>query len=103
MICGTENLVSVAEAAKIISERLPNRRGGRALSVTTVYRWFSRGLRGVRLEYVQVGGTRAVSLEALDRFFERLSGRDPSSTVNANAGRDRDAEKCDRYLETEGI
>ncbi len=38
-----------------------------------VYRWASRGLRGVKLEWVQVGGRRYTSREALNRFFERLT------------------------------
>jgi Protein of unknown function (DUF1580) len=52
---------------------LPRRRGGRKVHVATVHRWASRGLRGVRLEFVQCGGTRVTTLEALMRFFDRLA------------------------------
>lgn len=43
------------------------------LNVATVYRWASRGLRGHRLEYVQLGGTRVTTEAALLRFFESLT------------------------------
>jgi hypothetical protein len=52
---------------------LPRRRAGKKVHVATVHRWASRGLRGVRLEFVQCGGTRVTTLEALMRFFARLA------------------------------
>jgi len=55
---------------------LPPCRGGRKLSLSTLYRWANRGLRGVRLETIQVGGTVCTSREALQRFFQRLSTPD---------------------------
>jgi hypothetical protein len=48
---------------------------GRHVAVSTLYRWSTVGLRGVRLETIQVGGTRCTSVQALRRFFERLSSR----------------------------
>jgi hypothetical protein len=41
--------------------------------VSTVIRWSHRGVRGVKLETVIVGGRRFTSLEAIDRFIYRLS------------------------------
>ncbi len=52
---------------------VPRRRRGRKTSGSTLYRWATRGLRGVVLETLQVGGTRCTSLGALQRFFDRLS------------------------------
>jgi hypothetical protein len=40
---------------------LPHRRAGKPTHVTTLYRWAVRGLRGVKLETVQVGGTLCTS------------------------------------------
>jgi Protein of unknown function (DUF1580) len=56
--------------------RLPRRRGGRRINVATLYRWSTRGLRGVVLETLQVGGTRCTSAQALQRFFDRLTTAD---------------------------
>ena len=40
---------------------------------STLFRWASKGLRGVRLEVIRIGGTQCTSVEALARFFHRLS------------------------------
>ena len=63
-----ETLISLAEAAKYIPRGKRKR-----LHASTVYRWTTNGVRGVVLESIQCGGTRYTSLEALDRFFKRLS------------------------------
>ncbi|MCP4039715.1 MAG: DUF1580 domain-containing protein [bacterium] len=65
----TETLVSFREAC----ERLPRRRAGKRTHPNTLYRWAGDGVGGNRLETIQVGGTLCTSLEALQRFFERLS------------------------------
>lgn len=65
----TEKLIALADVPK----HLPKRRGGRKVNLATVYRWASHGLHGVRLEVVQVGGTKCTSMTALQKFFERLS------------------------------
>jgi hypothetical protein len=64
-----ETLLTLTEAAA----RLPRRRGGKKVSPATLYRWASPGCRGQRLEVLQVGGTKCTSLEALQRFFDRLT------------------------------
>jgi hypothetical protein len=71
-----ETLISLQEAAKI----LPRRRAGRPVHVSCVYRWTQIGVKGIRLESVQVGGCRCTSHAALNRFFERL-------TAQSEAGR----------------
>jgi hypothetical protein len=63
-----ETLITLREAAK----SLPPRRAGRPVSAGTLFRWATAGLRGVRLEAVQMGGTKCTSKEALFRFFGRL-------------------------------
>jgi hypothetical protein len=65
----TEQLISLTEAAKLC----PKRRSGKRPHVSCVYRWTATGCKGVKLESLQVGGTRCTSREALGRFFERLS------------------------------
>jgi hypothetical protein len=68
MIAPDEQKMTLTQAAAW----LPRRRGRRT-HVSTLYRWTQTGCRGVRLEYVQIGATRCTSLEALQRFFDRLT------------------------------
>jgi hypothetical protein len=45
------------------------RRTGKRLNVSTVYRWINRGIAGIHLETILVGGSRYTSAQALNRFF----------------------------------
>ncbi len=58
-----EEVVSLTDATK----HLPKRRAGKCPHVATLYRWAQQGVRGVKLETIQVGGTLCTSLEALQR------------------------------------
>jgi hypothetical protein len=81
-----ERLVRFSDVPRL--KWLPKRHGGRPIHISTVYRWEQRGLRGVRLESMQLGGTRCTSEEALIRFFARISGRShpqPSSVAPTTA------------------
>lgn len=64
-----ESLISLAQAAEFV----PRRPNGKKTHVSTIYRWFGRGIRGERLECLRVGGRLCTSTEALQRFFDRLS------------------------------
>lgn len=66
-----EHLVSIARA----SAHLPPRSTGRAVHATTVYRWCTRGVGGVILESIAIGGCTYTSREAIQRFAERLTSR----------------------------
>lgn len=61
-----ETLISFAEAAKLLP------RGSRP-SYATWWRWHRRGVRGVRLETVLIGGRRMTSPAALFRFIHSLT------------------------------
>ena len=65
---------------RVAAKRLPRQRAGRKVHVSTLYRWAHDGLRGVRLETIYVGGTVCTSLEALQRFFDRLTAQRQQST-----------------------
>ncbi len=66
-----EQIFSLTEATKLQCFR--SRRGGKHINVSTIWRWATAGCRGVKLETIMAGGTRATSLEAVERFFERLT------------------------------
>ena len=65
----SEQVVTFTEAVS----HLPQRRRGKRPNVATLYRWSSAGNRGIRLEYLMIGSTRCTSLQALQRFFDRLT------------------------------
>ena len=67
----TEQVISLTEATK----RLPGRP-----HLSTIWRWFARGVRGQKLETVIVGGRRYTSVEAIDRFVAATSAAPGTST-----------------------
>ena len=73
----TENLIALRDVPRC----LPPRSNGKRLHISAVYRWSLRGIRGVRLETVKVGGTTYTSREAIQRFSERMSGTEPAAQL----------------------
>jgi len=79
----SETVLSLAQAAR----QLPRLRGatatGKGVHPVTLWRWAKRGLNApdgqkVCLEVIRIGGTNCTSLEALQRFIDRLQGQEPS-------------------------
>jgi hypothetical protein len=64
-----ESVLTYSQAAR----RLPKLRKDQPTHPTTIWRWATRGVRGVRLETVKVGGRTVTSFEALSRFFSALN------------------------------
>jgi len=50
------------------------KKNGKKVSVSAVYRWL-KGLRGIQLRAIQIGGTRCTSQEWLSEFFSALSAQ----------------------------
>ena len=71
-----EQLISLAQAARL----RPRGRRGRPLHPSTIYRWISRGIRGIRLEATRFGGTFYTSREAMQRFADRLTAGSLATT-----------------------
>ena len=101
-----EEVVSLAEATK----RLPKIRNGKRLHLSTLFRWAQGGKLAndgaqVRLETIQLGGTKCTSLEALQRFFDRLTGDQevvtPPTIIRRKAQRRH--EQAMKELEEAGI
>ena len=84
------------------TQHLPRRRGGKRPHISTLIRWSERGVRGIRLEVIRVGGTLCTSLEALQRFCDRLTtGVDaPAPTTRR---RRREIAKAEQALSEAGI
>jgi hypothetical protein len=71
--------------------------------ISTIIRWWRRGVRGVRLETVVVGGRRFTSLEAITRFIARLSDLDAAQTPPVAQQRQKEVTKAEQRLDAEGI
>ena len=96
-----ETVVSLTDATKY----LPRRRKGKKPAVSTLYRWASVGVRGVTLETLQVGGTLCTSMQAMQRFFERLTEKKQFSDSRATVReiRSRAGEEVEGDLEKLGF
>jgi hypothetical protein len=73
--------------------RIAYQNKGRRVHVSTVWRWITRGLRGVKLETVKIGGTTCTSEEALRRFFAALSAGRQQPATRSNAERQAQVER----------
>jgi hypothetical protein len=91
----TESLVSLPDACKLIPGT-PH--------LATVHRWRLRGVRGgVKLETCLCGGRRFTSVEAVQRFVDRLSGeRGDAVHVRTPRQRERAAAKANDELAKAG-
>jgi hypothetical protein len=68
-----------------VPKHLPPRSGGKRVHVATPFRWASRGVRGIRLEVVRLGGRTYTSEEALLRFFQRISTTTAAKSIETAA------------------
>jgi len=64
-----EHLVAIRDVPKLV----PARGNGKRIHISAVYRWLLRGVRGIRLESVTIGGTTYTSTEAVQRFADQLT------------------------------
>jgi hypothetical protein len=83
----TERVVALGRAPR----HFPRRRNGKRPHVATIHRWAKHGVRAddgtvVPLETIRVGRTLCTSVEAIQRFCERLgAGRGPAFADRAVA------------------
>lgn len=76
-----EDLILLPTAAAWIAQRT----GGRRPNISTLHRWATRGVRGVRLETVAVGHVRYTSVEAVRRFLNAKPAQPGPVTPTAAA------------------
>lgn len=92
-----ETLRTFKESARL---DFPRGRKGKPKHVASVHRYALNGCRGIFLEWVQIGGQKYTSKEAVKRFIERLtlqanpraaeSTRTPRQRENAIATAERE-------------
>ena len=102
----TEEIFSLTEATKLPC--FGRRRGGKRINVSTLWRWSTVGVRGIKLETIMAGGTRATSLEAIEKFFTALTiqadgGNVPSPQPRLTAARRKQIEQAEKRLAAAGI
>jgi hypothetical protein len=94
-----EHLVTFSQLAK----RLPRRRRDRPTNVSTIHRWRSPGVRGVRLEAVRLGGTWVTSLEAYQRFCSSLTTNAGGKFEESQADQQRRDDQTEQQLDDLGL
>jgi hypothetical protein len=97
-----EHLLPLSEVPHLIP-----RPKGRQVHISTIYRWSTTGLRGVVLETLQTGATRATSREALGRFFAQLTAANQGAGAEGPGPRSSQktdsVEKIERDLDEQGL
>ena len=84
----TETLVSLTDVAKSLPGR-PN--------ITTIWRaWQNRGIRGVRLETILIGGRHMTSREAMARFFAATTAAADGRSVRYETPRHQERDSAGR-------
>lgn len=75
------------------------------VNLSTVWRWWIKGVRGVKLETFVVGGRRFSTRPALRRFKERCTAvaNGTSPNVRTSAQRERDIARAEAELAKMGI
>ena len=95
----TETPIPINQAPKHYPAGRPN--------ISTVYRHFTRGCRGVRLETFVQGARRYTTIEAIRRFVERTTANSPGASLPPSrpTSRQREAEirRAEAELKKAGI
>ena len=94
MIDQTEKRVTFSQATRYVPGE-PH--------VSQIYRWALRGLRGVKLEWIQVGGKRFTSVEAIERFIAGLTRAAGGEVATPQPRRQRQIEQEGRALAAAGF
>lgn len=93
-----DRLIRLSEAAKSLPTR-PN--------ASTVWRWATRGCRGIRLETVRIGGFHYVSADALRAFLDATNEPNESPTLpkqpRSQKQRRASIRKAEQILSAAGI
>ena len=89
----TEQLIPISQVPKL----LPRRPNGKTVHISAVYRWITSGISSrdgqqVKLESTRVGGSTYVSLPALQRFSDALSGLRQAPPPTSRMSRTRQAQ-----------
>jgi hypothetical protein len=96
-----EETFPLSQATRRIAS-LRCRRNGKPIASSTLWRWHTKGLGGVRLEVVRLGGLTCTSEDAVTRFFSALSNH-PHPTPMRKPSLAARIEKAERACVALGI
>lgn len=91
----TEDIITLGEACRLVPPH--------GIAPCTMARWIQRGVRGVVLETVIIGGRRLTSREAISRFFASQNEADSPARGITPGQRQRQSQAARRELEKLGI
>lgn len=91
----SEQLVSFREVADL----MPRNFNGKKISLSTIYRWSNRGINGVTLETIRVGGIRCTSMEALGKFIATLSASPRNPPMLSRKSRSAAVARTKKFLD----
>lgn len=95
-----EDIVTLGPAARLF----PPIRGNRPVAPNTLLRWHVRGIRGVHLEMIYVGGYRVTSKQAIQRFIQALNSNQAEATKHKQPESRRQAvEQAEAELKALGL
>ena len=92
----SETIIKLGEACRLVP---PD-----GISDATMARWIQKGVKGVKLETLLIGGRRVTSKEALCRFIDAQNSDDtPAHAAITPAQRRRQSEAARQALQEAGI
>lgn len=69
-----EDLIRLNEVPKL----LPKRPNGKRIHISAIYRWSQKGIRGIKLATIRIGGTTYTSRQAIQRFGDSQTDNNQS-------------------------
>jgi hypothetical protein len=98
----TDTLIRFSDVPNL--KWLPRRRGSGKLSLATLWRWSARGVKGIRLRCVAVGGSKCTTEPWLREFFQAVADADRTApTMRTPARRQREIEAAEKRLAAAGV
>lgn len=95
----TEKLLTLSQAA----DHCPRPRRGKKQNTSTLFRWATRGCRGVILETIRTSSGLATSVQALQRFFNLLTAGEQTLEPAPTARKGTRHEAVERELAKFGL
>jgi len=92
----SESLLKLSCAGRILPDRPHS---------STLHRWHLRGVRGIHLETILIGGIRYTSREALQRFFNATTAiaNGEISPASTSTNREQKIKAAERELAEDGV
>jgi hypothetical protein len=87
----------------VVPKLLPSRRRGRRIHISRVYAWHLKGLHGVRLRALSIGGTLHTSRTWLTEFFEQVTTAKSAVAPVVTIGREKAVASARATLDAAGI